>query len=191
MIERAICPFLTRQQPIRAYHQCCGDSLEFTGWNISSNFPLMDGLLAFANSSCQVSIGHAQFLRAIKGAIDHPSHIGVSFFHQQKVYGRPWQAGINEILIYANTMFTPSFMTNPIEKAVRIFGSQAALARALGVSAMTVTQWKRRGVPAVRCRSLEEALDGQMTCQDFRPDIFGAPSGERAVPLEAELEAMD
>lgn len=64
---------------------------------------------------------------------------------------------------------------SPIERAVRTLGSQTALARALGVSDMAVTQWKRRGVPATRCNAIEAATGGQVTRHDLRPDLFDPP----------------
>lgn len=60
-----------------------------------------------------------------------------------------------------------------IDKAAEAVGSQAALAKALGVTPMAVTQWKKRGVPPERCRDIEQATGGQVTREELRPDIFG------------------
>jgi len=63
--------------------------------------------------------------------------------------------------------------SNALKKAVTVFGSQAALAKAIGVSPMTITQWKARGIPAERCLDIERATDGKVTRLDLRPDLFG------------------
>lgn len=63
-----------------------------------------------------------------------------------------------------------------VQAAVRIFGSQAALARALGVTPVAVGQWlnpensKGRGVPAKQCVRIEKLTDCAVTRRDLRPD---------------------
>lgn len=66
--------------------------------------------------------------------------------------------------------------------AIALCDTQAELARRLGVTPMTITLWKRRGVPVDRCRDLEEAVNGEIPREVFRPDHFriSGPSGEAA-----------
>lgn len=66
----------------------------------------------------------------------------------------------------------------PLDKAVEALGTQAALARFLGVKPPTVSQWinEQRPVPPRFCIPIEEATGGAVTRYDLRPDIFGEPS---------------
>lgn len=69
---------------------------------------------------------------------------------------------------------TEEFTQSPIERAVAIAGTQAALAIALGLSAPTVNEWVtgKRPIPAVQCRPIERVTKGQVTAEQLRPDIF-------------------
>lgn len=70
-----------------------------------------------------------------------------------------------------------------ILRAIDHFGSQAALARAVGVYTSFVSHWatNRRPVPAKWCRLIEQATDGAVTRYELREDIFGpAPSTTEA-----------
>ncbi|MBU2763345.1 transcriptional regulator [Acidithiobacillus caldus] len=58
-------------------------------------------------------------------------------------------------------------------RAIHLFGSQARLARALGVVPMAVTNWKKRGVPIAWAPEIERATNGLVTRAELRPDIFG------------------
>lgn len=62
---------------------------------------------------------------------------------------------------------------HPIDRAAHVVGSQTALAVVLGVSKGAVSQWKEEGrqVPAEHCPAIEKATDGQVRCEDLRPDI--------------------
>lgn len=62
-----------------------------------------------------------------------------------------------------------------IERAINYFGSQQALAAAMGVYQSYVSKLKRGDgmVPAERCRQIEELTNGTVTRADLRPDIFG------------------
>ena len=65
-------------------------------------------------------------------------------------------------------------MTNPaLTRVIAMYGSQAKLARQLGVSTMTVSKWTRDGVPPHRALEIEKLTDGAVTRQDLRPDLFG------------------
>lgn len=52
-------------------------------------------------------------------------------------------------------------------------GTASRLARALGVSAVTVHEWTtgKKRVPAERCVEIERATDGAVTCEELRPDV--------------------
>jgi DNA-binding transcriptional regulator YdaS (Cro superfamily) len=70
-----------------------------------------------------------------------------------------------------------------IQKAVDAVGSQAALAKAIGVPPALVWQWlnSRRPVAAQHCIPIEAATAGAVTRYDLRPDVFGpAPSATAA-----------
>lgn len=78
-----------------------------------------------------------------------------------------------------------------IERAIKHFGSQAALASALGVKQPTVSEWLRgeRPVPAERCPEIERATGGAVRCEDLRPDVAWAVLREQAAPTDSPLEA--
>ncbi|WNV05818.1 helix-turn-helix domain-containing protein [Candidatus Methylospira mobilis] len=60
-----------------------------------------------------------------------------------------------------------------IKDACNAVGGQAALARSLEVSPATVNQWVlgRRQIPAERCPQIERASNGEVRCEDLRPDV--------------------
>ncbi|MEJ8296145.1 helix-turn-helix domain-containing protein [Delftia tsuruhatensis] len=64
-------------------------------------------------------------------------------------------------------------MEHPIDRAARIVGTQAVIARALNVTKAAVSQWKGPGgqVPAEHCPLIEEMTRGVVRCEDMRPDI--------------------
>lgn len=52
-------------------------------------------------------------------------------------------------------------------------GRASALARAIGVSPVTVHQWAGgKQVPAERCPQIEEWSGGNVTCESLRPDLL-------------------
>jgi DNA-binding transcriptional regulator YdaS (Cro superfamily) len=51
-------------------------------------------------------------------------------------------------------------------------GTQAELARRLGVRPMTVSQWKERGIPPKWVLPIERATGGQVSRHVMRPDIY-------------------
>ncbi len=64
-------------------------------------------------------------------------------------------------------------MSKGLEKAVQHYGgNQSALARALGVTSMTICNWFSRGVPAERAVQIEEVTNGGVTREEIRPDLF-------------------
>lgn len=52
-------------------------------------------------------------------------------------------------------------------------GGQARLARALEVEPMTISHWKKRGIPTDRCADVERVTEGAVTRADLKPEIFG------------------
>jgi len=64
-----------------------------------------------------------------------------------------------------------------IDEIVARVGTQRKLAEACGLTTgMAISQWKRRGIPARHCRTIERLLAGTdkpLTRYDLRPDIFG------------------
>lgn len=50
-------------------------------------------------------------------------------------------------------------------------GGTVVVARASGVSAATVTNWRTRGIPEDRCPQLELHFSGLVACERMRPDL--------------------
>lgn len=50
-------------------------------------------------------------------------------------------------------------------------GGTVRVAKMAGVEAPSVTAWRKRGIPADRCPSLERGTDGRYTCEQLRPDL--------------------
>ncbi len=61
---------------------------------------------------------------------------------------------------------------NPLERAIQKFGSAAALARAVSVTPMAISNWRRRGLSVDGAIAIERATDGAVTREELRPDIF-------------------
>jgi DNA-binding transcriptional regulator YdaS (Cro superfamily) len=59
------------------------------------------------------------------------------------------------------------------QAAVKFFGSQGAMAKALGIEPMTVSQWKVRGLPPARAAEIERLTSGEITRAELLPEIFG------------------
>lgn len=62
---------------------------------------------------------------------------------------------------------------SPINHAVQVLESQAALAECLGVKQQNVWNWIKRGdrVPAQHCPAIERATQARVTCEQLRPDV--------------------
>lgn len=76
---------------------------------------------------------------------------------------------------------------NAIERAIKCFGSQAAMASALGVKQPTISEWLRgdRQVPAERCPIIERetrARGQPVLCEELRPDIAWGVLREQVAP---------
>jgi len=61
-----------------------------------------------------------------------------------------------------------------LKKACQCLGSQKALAKKIGVTEQSVSNWKSK-VPAERCLDIQNATAGIVTCYELRPDVFPAP----------------
>lgn len=64
----------------------------------------------------------------------------------------------------------PKLWTIKLLEAIELAGGQGPLADAIGVSLQAVGQWKRDGVPALRCRAIE--AETGVRAEDLRPDVF-------------------
>jgi DNA-binding transcriptional regulator YdaS (Cro superfamily) len=62
-------------------------------------------------------------------------------------------------------------MTN-LQPAIDYFGNQAKLARAMGLDPMSVTQWKRRGLPLKRAIEISKLTNGTVKPVDLLPQYF-------------------
>ena len=52
-------------------------------------------------------------------------------------------------------------------------GTQAELARRVGLQPMAISQWKRRGrIPGEHVIAVERATGGQVTRFEIRPDLY-------------------
>jgi len=64
-------------------------------------------------------------------------------------------------------------MTTPVQEAIKIAGSQQALATACGVSQSAVSKWALGGGISVESAILiSQATSGQVSVADLRPDIL-------------------
>lgn len=55
---------------------------------------------------------------------------------------------------------------------IQHFKTQAGLARALGLERMTVSNWKKRGIPLGRAVEIEVLTKGKFKAKKIRPDKF-------------------
>jgi len=95
-------------------------------------------------------------------------------------------------------------MNRHIEKAIRIYGSQSALAAAIGFSQVAVSNWLRnkKRIRAEAAVAIQQATNGKVSCRELRPDIFGptedeipylpdTPGIELASPMASSPSASD
>lgn len=69
-----------------------------------------------------------------------------------------------------------------IRKAVRLAGSQSALARKLGLSPQAVQKWCSTGeVPDRKVLGVEAAVSGAVSRHELRPDLYPEPVSRRAI----------
>jgi DNA-binding transcriptional regulator YdaS (Cro superfamily) len=74
-----------------------------------------------------------------------------------------------------------------LEKAVLIVGTASALAEMIGISKGAISQWKDEGrrIPAEHCPAIERATNGEVRCEDLRPDVDWAYLRAAAQPSES------
>ena len=66
-------------------------------------------------------------------------------------------------------------MQNAIEKAIRLAGSQSALARVVGISAQAMGLQIRAGnIRPKHCIAIEKAFPGEISRYELNPDHFGS-----------------
>jgi DNA-binding transcriptional regulator YdaS (Cro superfamily) len=64
----------------------------------------------------------------------------------------------------------------PLSEAITAAGGVSKLASLIGVRQNVISNWRTRGqVPAEHCLSIEQAVHGQVTRYELRPDVFGDP----------------
>lgn len=65
-------------------------------------------------------------------------------------------------------------------------GGVAETVRKLGLNGhATVYQWTKTKVPAERCPQIEDATDGQVLCEELRPDVQWSVLRRKAKPVKA------
>ena len=61
---------------------------------------------------------------------------------------------------------------NTLDIAIQHFGTQARMARDLGISTQAITNWKFRGrVPVEQALKIESITHGAVTLEVLRPDL--------------------
>ncbi len=78
---------------------------------------------------------------------------------------------------------------HPLVSACAILGSQASLARALGVKPPTVNQWINciRPVPIEQAIEIEHLTDARVTCEQLLPSVnWHVIRGQSINPTEAD-----
>lgn len=58
-----------------------------------------------------------------------------------------------------------------LNEAIEKHGGLSEVARRVGVSAQTLSNWRARLPPEEHCPSLERSLMGDCTCEAMRPDV--------------------
>jgi DNA-binding transcriptional regulator YdaS (Cro superfamily) len=81
--------------------------------------------------------------------------------------------GIEILSCGMNSSNTNNPEQDALEKAISIIGSGAALAAHLGITKGAVSQWKdaARKIPAEYCPTIERLTEGQVSCEEMRPDV--------------------
>lgn len=63
-----------------------------------------------------------------------------------------------------------------LEKAIKHFGSQSELARAVGISRQAVSKWRSEGVPLSQAIVIERVTNGRVTMKQLCPEAFKVAS---------------
>lgn len=82
----------------------------------------------------------------------------------------------------------PSMKMELLDYVKKTRGSGLRMARELKVSPVSVTQWARkiRSVPAEHCPEIERITNGQVTCEDLRPDVNWSVLRNTFVPVSKD-----
>jgi DNA-binding transcriptional regulator YdaS (Cro superfamily) len=80
----------------------------------------------------------------------------------------------NQLAIEINLWLNLELMKNAIQIAIDLVGLSAiAAAYEPPISPQAVHKWIEKGVPADRCRVIEEITNGSITRAMLRPELFG------------------
>lgn len=74
-----------------------------------------------------------------------------------------------------NSHDSPQRLSSPaqaLERAIALAGSQESLGVLIGKHQSTISKWRSGKVPTNVAVLIEKALNGQVTRQELRPDIF-------------------
>ena len=74
------------------------------------------------------------------------------------------------------------------EILAREWETQAAAARAIGMSQQAIPRWSREGIPPKHAVAIERVTQGRITREELRPDIFGPI--EHAAPQVQETRGQ-
>ena len=103
---------------------------------------------------------------------------GISRGVSQFVFLSPWRhrkTNVDSVKHHVLTCNPHVFIIRAVktlDKAIQVAGSQAGLARSIGVAQQVVNNWIKRGnVPAEYCPRIERATAGAVRCEDLRPDV--------------------
>lgn len=65
-------------------------------------------------------------------------------------------------------------METALDRIITEFGTQSALAEALGLRQQSVAEWfANKRIPPRRCAEIERLTQGRITRAEIRPDLFG------------------
>lgn len=79
---------------------------------------------------------------------------------------------------------------HPIKRAAQILGNQRELAKAMGVTPGRVTQWLTTDrIVADYCPRIERLTNGQVRCEELRPDVDWAYLRGTDCPVTADKQA--
>lgn len=68
---------------------------------------------------------------------------------------------------------------NAVKRAIEIAGSEAKLARLIGVSQPSINAAKHKGAASARMAvAIERALNGSVTCAELCPEVFSPIQGD-------------
>jgi DNA-binding transcriptional regulator YdaS (Cro superfamily) len=81
-------------------------------------------------------------------------------------------------------------LKRPLIKVINKLGGISVLTNMLSLSPQTVHAWVyllEKGIPAHRCVEIESVTNGEITCKQLRPDLFGKDAEFKPLTLEEDL----